>query len=68
MSEYGSELVTATLCLIETSRYGLLETELLELLAIHPVTPTYLGEDEYPDSDKLPMVKVSNSFTVLTHT
>ena len=30
--EAGGELMTATLCLLETSRHGLLETELLALL------------------------------------
>ena len=29
VEEYGGDLVVATLCLVETSRFGLLETELL---------------------------------------
>ncbi|KAL3832682.1 hypothetical protein ACJMK2_024304 [Sinanodonta woodiana] len=37
--EYGGDLVVATLCLVEISRFGLLETELLDLLAIQPLIP-----------------------------
>ncbi|KAL5009468.1 hypothetical protein ScPMuIL_011773 [Solemya velum] len=40
VNEYGKDLVMSTLCLIETSRFGLTEPELLELLAIHPPLPT----------------------------
>ena len=29
VEEYGGDLVVATLCLVETSSFGLLETELL---------------------------------------
>jgi hypothetical protein len=38
--ENGRELVTATVCLLEVSRYGLSESELLELLSMNPVTPS----------------------------
>ena len=40
VNENGGELVIATLCLIEVSRFGLLETELLELLAADTVVPS----------------------------
>ena len=53
VSENGGDLVVSTLCLIEVSRFGLLETELLELLASTPV-------DGAADTDtmRLPMVHV----------
>jgi hypothetical protein len=47
--ENGGQLVIATVCLLETSRHGLLETELLELLADENnlTPPKYVpGEDE----------------------
>ena len=47
--ENGGQLVIATVCLLETSRHGLLETELLELLADENnlTPPEYKpGEDE----------------------
>ena len=47
--ENGGQLVVATVCLLETSRHGLLETELLELLADdnNLTPPKYKpGEDE----------------------
>ena len=47
--ENGGQLVVATVCLLETSRHGLLETELLELLADENnlTPPEYKpGEDE----------------------
>ncbi|KAJ7392123.1 hypothetical protein OS493_013495 [Desmophyllum pertusum] len=31
--ENGGQIVVATVCLLETSRHGLLETELLQMLA-----------------------------------
>ena len=53
VSENGGDLVVATLCLIEVSRFGLLETELLELLAS---TPADGAADT--DTKRLPMVHV----------
>ncbi|XP_028414822.1 telomerase protein component 1-like isoform X3 [Dendronephthya gigantea] len=47
--ENGGQLVIATVCLLETSRHGLLETELLELLADESnlTPPEYkAGDDE----------------------
>ena len=47
--ENGGQLVIATVCLLETSRHGLLETELLELLADeNNLTPPEFkaGDDE----------------------
>lgn len=59
VSENGGDLVVATLCLIETSRFGLLETELLELLAFSTVIPK-TGKDNSTSAkgDRLQMVKV----------
>ena len=48
----------ATLCLIETSRFGLLETELLELLAIQPTKPGAKTVKDLSVEGKLPMAKV----------
>ena len=48
----------ATLCLIETSRFGLLETELLELLAIQPTKPGAKTVKDLSVDGKLPMAKV----------
>jgi hypothetical protein len=52
--ENGGQLVIATVCLLETSRHGLLETELLELLADeNNLTPTeYKPGDEEPSCTK----------------
>ncbi|XP_050419113.1 TPR repeat-containing protein DDB_G0287407 [Patella vulgata] len=36
--DYGEDFVVATLCVLETSRFGLMESELLELLALKPVS------------------------------
>ena len=47
--ENGGKIVVATVCLLETSRHGLLETELLQMLADESllVPPAYVeGEDE----------------------
>ncbi|ESO87193.1 hypothetical protein LOTGIDRAFT_229331 [Lottia gigantea] len=38
IQDYGQHLVEATLCLLETSRFGLMESELLELLTLKPIT------------------------------
>ncbi|ESO84587.1 hypothetical protein LOTGIDRAFT_132036, partial [Lottia gigantea] len=35
--DYGEEFVRATLCVLETSRFGLMESEILELLALKPI-------------------------------
>jgi hypothetical protein len=39
VKDNGGNLVIATLCLIQVSKLGLLETELLELLAMTPTLP-----------------------------
>ena len=55
--ENGGQLVIATVCLLETSRHGLLETELLELLADENnlTPPEYKpGEDEPKKSETSP--------------
>lgn len=57
VKEYGNELVQATLCLVETSRFGLLETELLEILAIQPSIPGAKIVDDLAFEGKLPMAK-----------
>lgn len=62
ISSYGEDLVKSTLCLIEASRFGLLETELVELLAVDPVIPPVSGSkaERYSKTeDKIPMAKVS---------
>ena len=46
--ENGGYLVVATLCLLETSAKGLLETELLSLLADED-NLVYKGEEEKSD-------------------
>ena len=53
--ENGGQLVVATVCLLETSRHGLLESELLELLADeNNLTPTeYKPGDDEPCSTKV---------------
>ena len=58
MSEYGGDLIVATLCLVETSRFGLLETELLELLAIQPTVLGAKTNEDLAVDGKLPMAKV----------
>ena len=52
--ENGGQLVIATVCLLETSRHGLLETELLELLADENnlTAPEYKPGDDEPSSTK----------------
>ncbi|XP_046565446.1 telomerase protein component 1-like [Haliotis rubra] len=40
IKEYGGDKVLSTLCLIETSRFGLSEAELVELLAAEPLIPS----------------------------
>ena len=59
VKEYGNELVQATLCLVETSRFGLLETELLEILAMQPSIPGAKIVDDLAFEGKLPMAKVN---------
>ena len=46
--ENGGQVVVGTLCLLETSRHGLLETELLQLLAdeMMLVPPKYIEGEE----------------------
>ena len=47
--ENGGQIVVATVCLLETSRHGLLETELLQMLAEESTLtpPPYTeGEEE----------------------
>lgn len=46
--ENGGQIVVGTLCLLETSRHGLLETELLQLLADETllVPPKYTEGEE----------------------
>ena len=58
MNEFGGDLIVATLCLVETSRFGLLETELLELLAIQPICPGAKAVKDLAIDGKLPMAKV----------
>ena len=58
VEEYGGDLVVATLCLVETSRFGLLETELLDLLAIQPITPGAKNVENLAVGGKLLMAKV----------
>ena len=58
MNEFGGDLIVATLCLVETSRFGLLETELLELLAIQPTKPGAKTVQDLAIDGKLPMAKV----------
>ena len=44
--ENGGDIVRATLCLLETSRHGLLETELLQMLADEMlITPKKFDKD-----------------------
>ncbi|XP_071108422.1 telomerase protein component 1-like [Haliotis cracherodii] len=40
IKEYGGDKVLSTLCLIETSRFGLSEAELVQLLAVEPLIPS----------------------------
>ena len=65
----GGELLLAALALIRSSRFGLFEAELLELLAVDPILP----ENLYPEitfksalnrSDKISKI---NTQTVLFH-
>ena len=58
VEEYGGDLVVATLCLVETSRFGLLETELLDLLAIQPIMPGAKNVENLAVGGKLLMAKV----------
>ncbi|XP_041366905.1 TPR repeat-containing protein DDB_G0287407-like [Gigantopelta aegis] len=59
VTEYGGELVQATLCLIETSRFGLSETELLEMLTMKPTIPDTSGShtSKMKIHGKIPMAK-----------
>ncbi|XP_074659003.1 TPR repeat-containing protein DDB_G0287407-like [Tubulanus polymorphus] len=61
-SEIG-ELVIATLCLLETSKWGLLETELIEMLVYSPLLPNSPATKS--EFDKLPMGKWSPIFFAL---
>ncbi|XP_076089061.1 TPR repeat-containing protein DDB_G0287407-like isoform X2 [Mytilus galloprovincialis] len=57
VKDHGNELVQATLCLVETSRFGLLETELFELLAMQPSIPGAKIADDLAFEGRLPMAK-----------
>ena len=61
MGENGGELVIATLSLIEVSRFGLLETELLELLSMAPTQPSTGAAYTAFDGEvhRIPLAKVS---------
>ena len=50
--------MVATLCLVECSRFGLLETELLELLGVQPVLATQGQADYSGDKQRLSMAEV----------
>ena len=65
VEEYGGDLVVATLCLVETSRFGLLETELLDLLAIQPITPGAKNVENLAVGGKILMAKVRLTFCLL---
>ena len=65
VDEYGGDLVVATLCLVETSRFGLLETELLDLLAIQPIIPGAKTIENLSVEGKLLMAKVRFVFSSL---
>ncbi|XP_077984631.1 TPR repeat-containing protein DDB_G0287407-like [Glandiceps talaboti] len=59
-NDNGGDLVKATVCLLECSKHGLLETELLELLAIKPMVPSVDGEYENANivvGEKVPMAE-----------
>ena len=60
-------MVIATVCLLETSRHGLLETELLELLADeNNLTPTeYKPGDDEPTSTKSEVATTSDATEAL---
>ena len=54
----GGDIVVATLCLIESSRFGLLETELIDMLGITTRLPQH-GDADVPETrDPLPMAEV----------
>ena len=57
--ENGGQIVIATVCLLETSRHGLLETELLQMLAEEStLTPRPYIEGE---SDQITVTKVEQT-------
>lgn len=57
--ENGGQVVVATVCLLETSRHGLLETELLEMLAEEStLTPPPYVEGE---SDQITVTKAETT-------
>lgn len=57
--ENGGQIVVATVCLLETSRHGLLETELLQMLAEEStLTPPPYIEGE---SDQITVTKVEQT-------
>lgn len=57
--ENGGQIVVATVCLLETSRHGLLETELLQMLAEEStLTPPPYVEGE---SDQITVTKVEET-------
>ena len=60
----------ATLCLIEVSRFGLLETELLELLASQPRVPSSPPPEggTVAEAGRLPMVHVSDKSDMIIAT
>ena len=57
--ENGGQVVVATVCLLETSRHGLLETELLQMLAEEStLTPPPYVEGE---SDQITVTKAETT-------
>ena len=57
--ENGGQIVVATVCLLETSRHGLLETELLQMLAEESMlTPPPYVEGE---SDQITVTKAETT-------
>ena len=66
----GGELLLAALALIRSSRFGLFESELLELLAVDPILP---AENLYPEItfksalNRFDKISRINTQTVLFH-
>ncbi|XP_055957078.1 TPR repeat-containing protein DDB_G0287407 isoform X2 [Patella vulgata] len=54
---YGEELVEASLCLLESSRFGLMESELLELLALAPITYSKNTKTDNVENGKILMAQ-----------
>ncbi len=63
VKDNGGDLVIATLCLIQVSKLGLLETEVLELLAMTPTLPDTTTDSHHQHTgvtlpSPLPMAQV----------